>query len=108
MRNDEWPYQRQSLHTLDHRLERFALRLPEHQLPAQFSLLSLPEPLVLSALPHAQWSNGTVVRVFNAGTQPVPVPESLAGLRQINYLEEPVPPVTAIPPFATCDFLMEA
>ncbi|EOF9297730.1 glycoside hydrolase family 38 C-terminal domain-containing protein [Enterobacter bugandensis] len=101
-------YQRQTLHTLDHRLERFALRLPEHQLPAQFSLLTLPEPLVLSALPHALRSNGTVVRVFNAGTQPVPVPESLAGLRQINYLEEPVPPVTAIPPFATCDFLMEA
>ncbi|HED6263279.1 alpha-mannosidase [Enterobacter bugandensis] len=101
-------YQRQTLHTLDHRLERFALRLPEHQLPAEFSLLTLPEPLVLSALPHAQRSNGTVVRVFNAGTQPVPVPESLVGLCQINYLEEPVPPVTAIPPFATCDFLMEA
>lgn len=90
-------YQRQTLHTLDHRLERFSLRLPDRRLPAQFSLLSLPEPLVLSALPHAQRSNGTVVRVFNAGTQPVPVPESLAGLRQINYLEEPVPPVTAIP-----------
>lgn len=101
-------YQRQSLHTLDHRLERFSLRLPDRQLPAQFSLLTLPEPLILSALPHAQQSRGTVVRVFNAGTQPVPVPESLAGLRQINYLEEPVQPVTAIPPSATCDFLMEA
>ncbi|HDR2621602.1 TPA: alpha-mannosidase [Enterobacter chuandaensis] len=101
-------YQRQSLHSLDHRLERFALRLPDSQLPAEFSLLTLPEPLVLSALPHAQRSNGTVVRVFNAGTQPAPVPAALAGLRQINYLEEPVQPVTAIPPSATCDFLMEA
>ena len=101
-------YQRQSLHTLDHRLERFALRLPEHQLPAEFSLLTLPEPLVLSALPHAQRSNGSVVRVFNAGTQPVPVPESLTALRQINYLEELVQPVMAIAPSATCDFLMEA
>lgn len=101
-------YQRQSLHTLDHRLERFSLRLPDRQLPAQFSLLTLPEPLILSALPHAQQSRGTVVRVFNAGTQPVLVPESLAELRQINYLEEPVQSVTAIPPSATCDFLMEA
>lgn len=101
-------YQRQSLHTLDHRLERFSLRLPDRQLPAQFSLLTLPEPLILSALPHAQQSRGTVVRVFNAGTQPVPVPATLAELHQINYLEEPVQPVTAIPPSATCDFLMEA
>lgn len=101
-------YQRQTLHTLDHRLERFSLRLPERRLPAEFSLLSLPEPLILSALPHAQQASGTVVRVFNAGTQPVPVPTSLAGLRQINYLEEPVQPVTAISPSATCDFLIEA
>ncbi|WNI64722.1 glycoside hydrolase family 38 C-terminal domain-containing protein [Enterobacter asburiae] len=101
-------YQRQTLHTLDHRLERFSLRLPERRLSPEFSLLTLPEPLILSALPHAQRLTGTVVRLFNAGTQPVPVPESLAGLRQINYLEEPVQPVTAIPPFATCDFLMEA
>lgn len=101
-------YQRQTLHTLDHRLDRFSLRLPERRLPAEFSLLTLPEPLILSALPHAQQLHGTVVRVFNAGTQPVPVPESLAALRQINYLEEPVQPVTAIPPFATCDFLLEA
>ncbi|HHA2010544.1 TPA: glycoside hydrolase family 38 C-terminal domain-containing protein [Enterobacter mori] len=101
-------YQRQTLHTLDHRLDRFSLRLPECRLPAEFSLLTLPEPLILSALPHAQQLHGTVVRVFNAGTQPVPVPESLAALRQINYLEEPVQPVTAIPPFATCDFLLEA
>jgi len=101
-------YQRQTLHTLDHRLERFSLHLPERRLSPEFSLLSVPEPLILSALPHAQQLTGTVVRLFNAGTQPVPVPESLAGLRQINYLEEPVPPVTAIPPFATCDFLMEA
>ncbi|MCE1398698.1 alpha-mannosidase [Enterobacter cloacae] len=101
-------YQRQSLHTLDHRLERFSLRLPDRQLPAQFSLLTLPEPLILSALPHAQQSRGTVIRVFNAGAQPVPVPAALAELRQINYLEEPVQPVTAIPPSATCDFLMEA
>lgn len=101
-------YQRQMLHTLDHRLERFTLRLPDRRLPAQFSLLTLPEPLILSALPHAQQLSGTVVRLFNAGTQPAPIPECLAGLRQINYLEEPVQPVTAIPPFATCDFLMEA
>ncbi|UKJ21867.1 alpha-mannosidase [Enterobacter mori] len=101
-------YQRQTLHTLDHRLERFSLRLPERRLPAEFSLLTLPEPLILSALPHAQQLHGTVVRVFNAGTQPVPVPESLAAFHQINYLEEPVQPVTAIPPFATCDFLLEA
>lgn len=101
-------YQRQTLHTLDHRLERFALRLPECRLPAEFSLLTLPEPLILSALPHAQQLYGTVVRLFNAGTEPVPVPESLAALRQINYLEEPMPPVTAILPSATCDFLIEA
>lgn len=101
-------YQRQTLHTLDHRLERFALRLPECRLPAEFSLLTLPEPLILSALPHAQQLHGTVVRLFNAGTEPVPVPESLAVLRQINYLEEPMPPVTAILPSATCDFLIEA
>lgn len=101
-------YQRQTLHTLDHRLERFALRLPECRLPAEFSLLTLPEPLILSALPHAQQLHGTVVRLFNAGTEPVPVPESLALLRQINYLEEPMPPVTAILPSATCDFLIEA
>lgn len=101
-------YQRQTLHTLDHRLERFALRLPECRLPAEFSLLTLPEPLILSALPHAQQLHGTVVRLFNAGTEPVPVPESLAALRQINYLEEPMPPVTAILPSATCDFLIEA
>ncbi|MDH1127713.1 glycoside hydrolase family 38 C-terminal domain-containing protein [Enterobacter quasihormaechei] len=101
-------YQRQTLHTLDHRLERFSLRLPDRRLPAEFSLLSLPEPLILSALPHAQQAPGTVVRVFNAGTQSVPVPTSLAGLRQINYLEEPVQPVTAISPSATCDFLIEA
>ena len=100
-------YQRQTLHTLDHRLERFSLRLPERRLPAEFSLLTVPEPLILSALPHAQQSQGTVVRVFNAGTEPVPVPESLAGLRQINYLEESVQPVTAILPSATCDFLIE-
>ena len=31
-------YQRQTLHTLDHRLERFSLRLPERRLPAEFSL----------------------------------------------------------------------
>jgi alpha-mannosidase len=73
------------------------LRLPERQLPAHFSLLTLPEPLILSALPHAQQSHGTVIRVFNAGTQPVPVPADLEGLPQINYLEEPVQPVTAIP-----------
>ncbi|ELE9237248.1 alpha-mannosidase [Enterobacter kobei] len=101
-------YQRQTLHTLDHRLERFSLRLPERQLPAHFSLLTLPEPLILSALPHAQQSHGTVIRVYNAGTQPVPVPADLAGLPQINYLEEPVQPVTAIHPSATCDFLLEA
>lgn len=101
-------YQRQTLHTLDHRLERFSLRRPERRLPAEFSLLALPEPLILSALPHAQLLSGTVVRVFNAGTQPVPVPDSLAELRQINYLEEPVQPVTAILPSATCDFLIEA
>lgn len=101
-------YQRQTLHTLDHRLERFSLRLPDRRLPAEFSLLSLPEPLILSALPHAQQSPGTVVRVFNAGKKPVPVPASLAGLRQINYLEEPLQPVTAILPSATCDFLIEA
>lgn len=101
-------YQRQTLHTLDHRLERFSLRLPERRLPAEFSLLSLPEPLILSALPHAQQAPGTVVRVFNAGTKPVPIPTSLAGLCQINYLEEPVQPVTAISPSATCDFLIEA
>lgn len=101
-------YQRQTLHTLDHRLERFSLRLPERQLPAHFSLLTLPEPLILSALPHAQQSHGTVIRVFNAGTQPVPVPADFVGLPQINYLEEPVQPVTAIPPSATCDFLLEA
>lgn len=101
-------YQRQTLHTLDHRLERFALRLPECRIPAEFSLLTLPEPLILSALPHAQQLHGTVVRLFNAGTEPVPVPESLALLRQINYLEEPMPPVTAILPSATCDFLIEA
>ncbi|EGQ5299663.1 alpha-mannosidase [Enterobacter hormaechei] len=101
-------YQRQTLHTLDHRLERFALRLPECRLPAEFSLLTLPEPLILSALPHAQQLHGTVVRLFNAGTEPVPVPESLAALRQINYLEEPMPPVTAILPSATCDLLIEA
>ncbi|MEG5377846.1 glycoside hydrolase family 38 C-terminal domain-containing protein [Enterobacter hormaechei] len=101
-------YQRQTLHTLDHRLERFALRLPECRLPAEFSLLTLPEPLILSALPHAQQLHGTVVRLFNAGTEPVPVPESLAVLRQINYLEEPMLPVTAILPSATCDFLIEA
>lgn len=101
-------YQRQTLHTLDHRLERFALRLPERRLPTEFSLFTLPEPLILSALPHAQHLQGTVVRLFNAGTQPVPVPESLAVLRQINYLEEPMQPVTAILPSATCDFLIEA
>jgi len=101
-------YQRQTLHTLDHRLERFALRLPECRIPAEFSLLTLPEPLILSALPHAQQLHGTVVRLFNAGTEPVPVPESLALLRQINYLEEPMLPVTAILPSATCDFLIEA
>ncbi|WP_148244397.1 glycoside hydrolase family 38 C-terminal domain-containing protein [Enterobacter asburiae] len=100
-------YQRQTLHTLDLRLERFSLRLPDRRLPAEFSLLALAEPLILSALPHAQQLHGTVVRVFNAGTQPVPVPESLSRLRQINYLEEPVQPVTVLPPFATCDFLME-
>jgi alpha-mannosidase len=105
---EPYTYQRQTLHTLDHRLERFSLRLFERRLPAQFSLLTLPEPLILSALPHAQRSPGTVVRVFNAGTQPVRVPAALAGLRQINYLEEPVPPVTAILPSATCDFLIEA
>lgn len=101
-------YQRQTLHTLDHRLERFSLRLPERRLPAEFSLLTVPEPLILSALPHAQLLHGTVLRVFNAGTQPAPVPESLAVLRQINYLEEPMQPVTAILPSATCDFLIEA
>ena len=84
------------------------MRGPERGLPAQFALWPLPEPLILSALPHAQQLSGTVVRLFNAGTQPAPIPECLAGLRQINYLEEPVQPVTAIPPFATCDFLMEA
>ena len=70
-------------------------------------MLSLPEPLILSALPHARTLSGTIVRVFNAGTQPVPVPENLAGLLQINYLEEPVAPVTLIAPSCTCDFLLE-
>lgn len=101
-------YQRQTLHTLDHRLERFSLRLPDRTLVSEFSLLALPEPLILSALPHAQRSQGTIARVFNAGTHPVPVPANLAELRQINYLEEPVPPVTMILPSATCDFLIEA
>ena len=100
-------YQRQSLHTLDNRLERFQLRHPERHLPAECSLLSLPEPLILSALPHARTLSGTIVRVFNAGTQPVPVPANLAGLLQINYLEEPVAPVTLIAPSCTCDFLLE-
>ncbi|MBG0635196.1 alpha-mannosidase [Enterobacter ludwigii] len=101
-------YQRQTLHTLDNRLERFSLRLPERTLPAEFSLFALPEPLVLSALPHAQRSPGTIARVFNAGTQPVPVPAGLAERPQLNYLEEHVPSVTTIPPSATCDFLIEA
>lgn len=101
-------YQRQTLHTLDHRLERFSLPLSDRTLPTEFSLFALPEPLVLSALPHAQLSSGTIARVFNAGMQPAPVPANLAGLPQINYLEARVPSVTMIAPSATCDFLIEA
>lgn len=101
-------YQRQTRHTLDHRLERFALRLHDRRLPADFSLFALPEPLILSALPHAHLSQGTIIRVFNAGKQPVPVPANLADFPQVNYLEERVPSVATIPPSATCDFLIEA
>ncbi|MCF8581036.1 alpha-mannosidase [Enterobacter ludwigii] len=100
-------YQRQTLHTLDNRLDRFALNFNTRSLPAAFSLLDLPPPLMLSALPPARVLSGTVVRIFNAGTQPVPLPASLMTLTQINYLEEQVSPVTHIQPCSTCDFLIE-
>ncbi|ELW1647736.1 glycoside hydrolase family 38 C-terminal domain-containing protein [Enterobacter oligotrophicus] len=101
-------YQRQTLHSLDNRLERFALDVNARPLPAVFSLLEIPAPLVLSALPHARVLSGTLVRVFNAGTHPVPVPPGLAERAQVNYLEEKVPPVKLIQPCSTCDFLIEA
>lgn len=101
-------YQRQTLHTLDHRLERFSLRLPDRRLPAEFSLLNLPESLILSARPMRSSRRVRSFACLTPARSLFPVPASLEGFRQINYLEEPVQPVTAIPPFATCDFLMEA
>ncbi|VFS27835.1 alpha-mannosidase mngB [Enterobacter cancerogenus] len=99
-------YQRQSLHTLDNRLERFQLRHPSASSGGMFIAVVAGATHSLCAA-HARTLSGTIVRVFNAGTQPVPVPENLAGLLQINYLEEPVPPVTLIAPSCTCDFLLE-
>jgi len=99
-------WQRQTLHTLDNRLERFTLNIKTRSLPGYFSLLDVPEPLILSALPHAQTVNGTLVRLFNAGDQPVPVPACFTALAQVNYLEEIVPTQTMIPPSSSCDFLI--
>jgi alpha-mannosidase len=50
--------------------------------------------------------NGTLVRLFNAGDQPVPVPACFTALAQVNYLEEIVPTQTMIPPSSSCDFLI--
>lgn len=99
-------WQNQKLNTLDNRLERFTLNFTPRSLPETFSLLSLPEPLILSALPHAQTVNGTILRVFNAGEHPVELPPFLQEMSQINYLEEPVEHCHEIAPFATCDFLL--
>ena len=99
-------WQNQKLNTLDNRLERFTLNFTPRSLPETFSLLSLPEPLILSALPHAQTVNGTILRVFNAGEHPVGLPLFLQEMSQINYLEEPVEHCHEIAPFATCDFLL--
>ena len=98
-------WQNQKLNTLDNRLERFTLNFTPRSLPETFSLLTLPEPLMLSALPHAQTINGTILRIFNAGEHPVELPPLLQEMPQINYLEEPVKHCREIAPFATCDFL---
>lgn len=98
-------WQNQKLNTLDNRLERFTLNFTQRSLPDTFSLLTLPEPLILSALPHAQTVNGTILRIFNAGVHPVELPPFLQEMSQINYLEEPVEHRRKIEPFATCDFL---
>ncbi|EOH6332304.1 glycoside hydrolase family 38 N-terminal domain-containing protein [Citrobacter koseri] len=98
-------WQNQTLNTLDNRLERFTLNFVSRSLPETFSLLTLPEPLMLSAIPHAHTVDGTIIRVFNAGEHPVPLPPSLRNIPQINYLEEPVADCATILPCSTCDFL---
>ncbi|MEG2115534.1 MAG: alpha-mannosidase, partial [Hafnia sp.] len=76
-------WQNQKLNTLDNRLERFTLNFTQRSLPDTFSLLTLPEPLILSALPHAQTVNGTILRIFNAGEHPVELPPFLQEMSQI-------------------------
>jgi alpha-mannosidase len=98
-------WQRQTLNTLEHRLDRFALNFDSHAVPTDFSFLALPEPLILSAIPHAQTVDGTIVRIFNAGSTPVAIPPSLKDVPQVNYLEEVISPCATIMPASTCDFL---
>ncbi|WP_047605552.1 glycoside hydrolase family 38 C-terminal domain-containing protein [Rahnella aquatilis] len=99
-------YQRQSLNTFAHRLDRFALQFPVHTLPQEFSLFSLPAPLMLSAVPHALSCEGTCVRMFNSGTQPVGVPPTFAHLTPVNYLEEQTTHAGQILPANSCDFIL--
>lgn len=99
-------YQQQSLNTFEHRLDRFALQFPRRNLPQAFSLFSLPAPLMLSAVPHALSREGTCIRMFNTGTQPVDVPPAFAQMKPVNYLEEEVPHTGQILPADSCDFVI--
>ncbi|AYN28756.1 alpha-mannosidase [Buttiauxella sp. 3AFRM03] len=100
-------YQRQALNTTEHRLERFALRFSARLLAPEFSLITLPDSLFLSAIPHSLTTDGTVIRAFNATDDDVALPPELLRHRQVNYLEEKVAPASYIAPANTVDFLVK-
>lgn len=59
-------YQHQTLNSFENRLERFQLRFDQHDMPSEFSLLRLPEPLILSSIAHSLTEkNALVLRVYN-------------------------------------------
>ncbi|MCS2157290.1 alpha-mannosidase [Scandinavium sp. H11S7] len=99
-------YQRQNLNTFEHRLDRFALQFRQRPLAQEFSLFSLPSPLMLSAVPHSTNQEGTCIRMFNAGSTPVPVPTAFAQMKPVNYLEEEVTHDGVIRPADSCDFVI--
>lgn len=81
-------YQVQDLNTFEERLERFAIPLPEQEMPAACSLVSLDNPRVFMSLCKPGVRNDElIVRLFNPGTQPEAF--SLTTLRPclIQYLD---------------------
>ncbi|WP_108652805.1 glycoside hydrolase family 38 N-terminal domain-containing protein [Dongshaea marina] len=86
-------YQLQSLNSFQNRLERFQVDFAKREMPSEFSLLKVEEPLELSSIAHSlEQPDAIILRLYNPGLEPQSLNleqfSHFARVRIVNYREQ--------------------